>query len=904
MPEQLFAIDAYAHIYQFFYAIKGLTGPDGEPVNALYGFARMVQKLRDEYKPDYLLVALDGPGKPERCDLYEPYKADRPPMPYPLQRQVPLIKQFLDVEDIPHPMMVGQEADDILATTAERAAADGIDTVIVTTDKDAEQLISDHTRVLHLHKNREIMLDPEALKEQKGIEPWQVVEVMSLAGDTTDNIPGVPGIGPKTAQKLIRQFGNVDNLYKNIDQVSGEKTRQNLLEHREDVEMARKLVVLRRDLPLDLDWEECRDRTADPEAVDRFYRAVGFQSLRKSNPAPPTQGALFEAREPATIESSDKDYSTVTTLDGLRELVETLLKQDRLAVDLETTSLRPRRARIVGLSFSWRPNQGVYVATGGPAGAEVCPVEEALNVLRPVLEGQKPRKLGQNLKYDMGVLKNHGIQLAGLACDAMVASYLLKPASRSHGLDALSRLYLNYRPVKIEELIGSGRDQISMDRVPVEKVSPYACEDADLALQLCDLLTDRLKEQDLWSLFVELELPLVPVLTDMEWRGIAVDTERLAGLSEEFAEKLEGLEAQIHEEAGEEFNVNSPQQLSTVMFEKMGLPPPRGAKRTTGYSTAHDVLDDLKADHPIARHVLQYRELSKLKSTYADALLDLVNPRTGRVHASFNQTITATGRLSSSDPNLQNIPVRTALGRRIRSAFVPGGEDMSLLSADYSQVELRVMAHCSGDPALSSAFHEGRDIHRFVAAQINDVPEDEVTDLMRQQAKAVNFGIIYGLSPYGLSNQIDVPVEEAEQFIQAYFERYPRVKEFIGRTVDGARRKGYVQTLAGRRRTIEGIRGTGASRSAAERIAVNTVIQGSAADLMKRAMIHIHGELPGVCPRAAMLLQIHDELVFEAPDQEMDEVRRFVKRKMEGALELDVPLAVDAAVGKNWAEAK
>ncbi len=904
MPEQLFAIDAYAHLYQFFYAIKGLTGPDGEPVNALYGFARMVEKLREEYSPDYLLVAFDGPGPPQRRQLYDAYKAGRPPMPDLLERQLPLIEQFLDMQDVPHPMLEGHEADDILATAAARAASRGINTTIVTTDKDAEQLVSDHTRVLHLHKDREVLLDPQKLKEQKGIEPWQVVEVMALAGDTTDNIPGVPGIGPKTALKLIRQFGNVENLYDNIEEVSGEKTRQNLIEHREAVELARRLVVLRRDLPLELNWERCRDGTADPEAVDRFYRAVGFRSLRRDSSPPPTQGALFAAREPETIQSGDKDYSTVATVAELRELADTLRQQRRLAVDLETTSLRPRRARIVGFAFSWRPNQGVYVPTFGPPEARTCPVGEALNILRPLLEGTRPRKVGQNLKYDMAVLKNHGVELGGVACDSMVASYLLRPAGRSHGLDALAERYLNYRPVKIEELIGTGRDQITMDRVPVEEVAPYACEDADLALQLCGLLDDKLKEQDLWTLFAELELPLVPVLADMEWRGIAVDAERLALLSEEFADKLKELETRIHREAGEEFNVNSPQQLSTVMFEKMELPPPRGARRTTGYSTASDVLNGLKAEHPIARYVLQYRELSKLKSTYADALLEMVNPETGRVHASFNQTITATGRLSSSDPNLQNIPVRTPLGRRIRSAFVPGGEDMSLLSADYSQVELRVMAHCSGDPALSGAFHENRDIHRFVAAQVNGVSEDEVTDRMRQQAKAVNFGIIYGLSPYGLSKQIDVPVEEAEQFIQAYFERYPRVKQFIGKTVDAARRDGYVRTLAGRKRTIEGIRGTGAARSAAERIAVNTVIQGSAADLIKRAMIHIHRGLPQVSSRAAMLLQIHDELVFEAPDEQMEEVRRFVTEKMEGALELDVPLAVDVAAGKNWAEVK
>lgn len=908
MAEKLFAIDAFCHIYQFYYAIKGLTGPDGEPVNAVYGFARMLQKLETEYSPDYLVVAFDGPGKPERAEVFEDYKANRKPMPEALERQIPLIEELLEVHNVPRLSAENQEADDVLATLATRAAEHGLHTVIVTTDKDAEQLISERVSVLHLHKDRQEMLDPEALEQKKGVRPDQVVEAMALSGDTSDNIPGVPGIGPKTAFDLIRRYGSVDGVYEHLEEISGPKTRERLAEHRDDVRLARELVTLDRDVALQIEWGECRLGGARPEQIRRFYRALGFHSLIEQDPDPaPTaaQASLFPAAsEPlADREALAKDYRAVTELDDLRSVAREMSHQQLIAVDLETTSLQPRKAHIVGFAFSWAPDQAVYVPVRAPGGGH-CSEQQALAVLRPLLEGASPAKTGQNLKYDIAVLKGVGIELGGLAGDAMVASYLLSPADRSHGLDALARRHLNYDTVKIDTLIGSGADQTTMDRVPIERVTPYACEDADVALQLSERLTRELREEDLHELFTELELPLIPVLAAMEWRGIRVDTDHLRTMSEQFERQLTSLEQSIWQEAGKEFNVNSPQQLSAVMFEDMGLPVPRGRRTQTGYSTASDVLEGLKGEHRVAELVLQYRELSKLKSTYADALLQMVNPDTGRVHCSFNQTVTATGRLSSSDPNLQNIPVRTPLGRRIRAAFVPGEQDMSLLSADYSQVELRIVAHCSGDPALRRAFAEDRDIHCFVAAQVHGVPEDEVTPAMRQQAKAVNFGIIYGQTPYGLSRALGIPTGEAEQFIAGYFERYPKVREFIGQTIDRARQFGYVKTLAGRKRRIEGIRSRGASRSAAERIAVNTVIQGSAADLIKRAMIRIHRELPQVSPRAAMLLQIHDELVFEVPDAKLETVREFVAASMTEALKIDVPLKVDTADGKNWAETK
>jgi len=930
MAKTLFVVDAYAHIYQFFYAIRGLTSPDGEPVNAVYGFARMLEDLRRKYKPDYMAVAFDGPGGLVRSGIYQDYKANRPPMPDDLQRQLPLIHELLQALGIAEISAPGQEADDLLGAMAQQAAEREIDTVIVTTDKDAEQLISEHTRVLHVHKDREIMLDPAALKQEKGIEPWQVVEVMALAGDTTDNVPGVPGIGPKTALKLIQQFGSVQNLYTRLEEVKSENLRAKLEAHRKDVEVAAKLVRLNCNIPLERNIEDCAVPPAEPTKANEFYRALGFGSLLREETAgtaraaaargeagarpaaaPGKQGSLFteDTGEPGeaaleSFESLAKDYSIITSLAELGHLVETLEGQEVIAVDTETTSLQPRDAKLVGLSFSWRDHQGAYVATLGPAGEAFCPVDEALRTLKPILEAESPAKVGQNLKYDIAVLKSHGVSLAGLRCDAMVASYLLQPSTRSHNLDALARRHLGYRTVKIEELIGKGARQITMDQVPVGKVGPYSCEDADVSFQLCRKLLEELRKNDLRDLFERLELPLVPVLADMEWVGVRVDVAQLEAISTEFAEKLAELERNIFREAGREFNINSPQQLSEVLFEKMGLPAPRGGRRTTGYSTASEVLEALRSDYVIADLLLQHRELDKLKSTYADALVAMVNSRTGRVHTSFNQTVTATGRLSSSDPNLQNIPVRTSLGRRIRRAFVAGADDWSLLSADYSQIELRMVAHFSGDPALRKAFEEDRDIHRVVAAQVNGVPEAEVTDEMRQHAKAVNFGIIYGLSPYGLSRQIGIATEEAEQFIANYFARYPKVKEFIDQTIAQARRDGSVRTLAGRRRKIEGLHTCGATRRAAERIAVNTVVQGSAADLIKLAMIEIHRGLPAVSSRGRMLIQIHDELVFEAPDDELEAVTRFVTDKMSGALELEVPLKVAVAAGKNWADAK
>lgn len=916
MPEQFFLIDAHAHIYQAFYAIKGLTGPDGAPVNAVYGFARLLRKIMRDYDPDYLAVAFDPEGEVFRHEIYDEYKATRKPMPEALQQQIPVIKEMLKAWTIPVLMRDNYEADDVLCAAAQDAAEEGIEAVIVTTDKDVEQVINDKISVLHLHKNREELLDEEGLEEKKGIEPWQMVEMMALAGDNSDNIPGVYRVGPKTAAKLIQQFGSVDKLYENLDQVSGDALRERLSENRDKVELSRELVTINTDFGLDVDFEQCEVQNGNTPELVKFFRALGFESLiEDDDPTPASaqarttmnQGQLFEPGTGPTTKEYDRNeaaYSTLRSLEDVRALADTLREKAPFAIDLETTSLDPHHADIVGIAFSWQPGQGVYVATGGPDGEEVCPVEKTLELLGPIIEDPDVGKIGQNLKYDMLVLKGYGVELEGIVNDTMIASYLLNPSERTHGLDDLAQRHLNYKNISITEILGKGKNQKTMDQVPVQRVSPYACEDTDIALQLSRVLKKQLEENELLDVFREMELPLIPVLARMEWHGIKIDQDHLRRVSREFDDELKKLEQKIYSEAGTEFNVNSPQQLSDVLFDHLGLPTPRGKKTTTGYSTARDVLEKLAGDHPIARYMLKYRKLSKLKSTYADALLEIVDSSTSRLHTSFNQTGTATGRLSSKDPNLQNIPVRTAMGRRIRKAFVPSEGGMLILGADYSQVELRVLAHCSGDETLRGAFQDGRDIHRFVAAQINDVPEEEVTSEMRDRAKAVNFGIVYGQTPYGLSGQLGISVPEARTFIERYFERYPRVREFIGQTVDRARKNGFVRTLSGRRRRITGIRGSGTVRSAAERVAVNSVIQGTAADMIKMAMITIDRELPGVSQRSALLVQIHDELLFEVPESDLEPVREFVVNEMKSAMDLSVPIEVDVASGTNWEEAK
>ena len=898
MPEKLFLIDGHAHLYKAFYAIRRLTSPDGRPTNAVYGFTAMLLKILREQKPDYIAAVFDTPGPTFRHEAFEAYKAQRKPMPDELQPQIPLIKDIVRAAAVPVLEMEGYEADDIIGTLARRGSAQGLDVFIATGDKDALQLLDDHVRLFDTRLGSEYT--QADLASDKGIRPDQVVDMMALSGDTSDNVPGVGGIGPKTALKLIQEYDNLENVLEHAHQVSGKTLQKRLAEGTDVAELSRSLVTIDTNVPVDIEFEACRPAEPDTDTLRDIFSDLGFNKLLADLGG---EAATAEAAEPQLVGRGQVAYHTVLTTEELDRLVDSLTGQDRIAVDLETTSQYPMKAEIVGFSFAWKAREATYVPVAAPLGTKVLPRDRVLEALRPVLESADIQKIGQNIKYDYVVLRNAGVEMRGIAFDSMVAAYLLDPERRRYNLDELALGYLGFRKIPTSDLIGKGRSRITMDRAPLDKVAEYACEDADTVVRLFEALSPELEKAGLAGLARDLEFPLIVVLAEMEYSGIKVDASALADISEQLNESIESIAAEIHEASGEEFNIDSPKQLSAVLFGKLGMPPAKKTK--TGYSTDAGVLEELACRYPIAARIAQYRALKKLKGTYADALPKMIHPRTGRVHTSFNQTMTATGRLSSSDPNLQNIPVRTEEGREIRRAFVPGGPDQVLLSADYSQIELRVLAHLSGDEALRDAFLADLDIHAFVAAEVHGVGIDDVDSEMRRRAKAVNFGIIYGLTPYGLSKGIGVSVGEARQFIDAYFARYRRIREFIDSTLEVAREQGYVTTLFERRRYLPTINSRNdVERKFAERMAVNAVIQGTAADMAKVAMNRIHRRISSEHRPSTMLLQIHDELVFELPERAVEAERQMIETEMTGAARLDVPVKVNVGVGHNWLELK
>ncbi|MBM4091707.1 MAG: DNA polymerase I [Planctomycetes bacterium] len=912
----VYVLDAFSLIYQVFHALPEMTGPSGQPVGAMYGFLRDVVEILDRKRPDYMICAMDSPGKTFRHGAFEAYKADRPPMPADLELQIPNIGRFLAALAIPVVSEEGYEADDLLATIARMVERMGGTCVLVTSDKDCRQLISDRTAVYNIRKDE--LIDAAALQQMWGIRPDQVVDLQALWGDSTDNVPGVPGIGQKTASQLLGEFGTLEGIYARIDEVKGKK-REQLEQNREAAFLSRQLVRLADDVPIEIDWPAARRGGFDTRLLQELGAEFGFRGLimrvagrglqlpdasrESSDRTVATPGAVAADRR--DNQALAESYRTVATEESLAELVTELSRQSRVSVDTETTSTMPRRAELVGLSLAWQAGSAVYLPVRAPAGEPRLSEHRVLEQLRPVLEDPRIAKIGQNLKYDVIVLRNAGVALRGLAFDTMVADYLLAPGERSHGMDDLAKRYLGLETIKIRELIGTGRSQRRMDEVPVALVTAYASQDADIPLRLADVLARRLHDAGLHHLFCSLEMPLIDVLADMEHHGIALDVARLEQLSVHYGRRMDELEREVHEMAGGAFNLDSPRQLAKVLFEDFGLPV---LKRTqTGPSTDASVLSQLAVTHELPARILEYRQLAKLKSTYVDALPALVHPRTGRVHTSFKQDVAATGRLSSTDPNLQNIPVRTPEGREIRAAFVAGEPGWRLLCADYSQIELRVLAHCSHDETLLQAFADERDIHAQVASEVHGVPLAEVTGAMRRAAKAINFGVIYGQSASGLASALGIAKEEAARFIDAYFRQYPGVDRFIERTLAEARKNGYVGTLMGRRRAVTGIRpGAGGDaarqRNLPERVAVNTVIQGSAADLIKQAMIRVHGAMGSRRMRARMLLQIHDELVFEAPGDELDDLAALVVTEMGAAGDLAVPLKVDVKTGVNWAD--
>ncbi|MBX6313281.1 MAG: DNA polymerase I [Isosphaeraceae bacterium] len=884
----LYILDAYSLIFQVFHAIPLMTGPAGQPTHAVFGIFRDLLNLRNNSKPHTPAPVIDGGGPVFRSEIYAEYKAQRKEMPEDLTPQIPVIQRLFAAFGIPVLIEPGYEADDVIATLARQGAERGLDVYLCTADKDARQLLNDHIRIYNLRKDQ--VLDADGLWADWGVRPDQVVDLLALTGDAVDNVPGVPGIGLKTGAKLLQEFGTLDHLLDCVDQVAGTKRQENLRAFAETARRARQLIALRDDLPLKIDWEELRADGYDAKALKALCVECGFHRFLDE--------IVDEAKPPEASWGTDA-YQIIDTPEKLRLFLAELERQPKFSVDTETTSPDPLRADLVGLSFCWGEGVAFYLPVRGPAGSRVLDPSATLEALRPALTDPAVEKVGQNLKYDMLVLKRAGLEIAGPVTDTMVLSYLLESGERNHNLDELARRYLDHTMIPITALIGKGKAQIGMDQVEIPKVAAYAGEDAEAAWRLEAILAPKVKAEGLWDLYADLERPLIAILAEMEAVGVKVDVERLRQLSADFARRLEGIKAEIFALAGHEFHIGSGPQLRRVLFEELGLPV---AKKTPKGepSTDAEVLEALAARHPLPALIVRHRQLEKLKSTYLDALATLAH-EDGRVHASFNQVVTATGRLSSSDPNLQNIPVRTEEGRQIRQAFVPGFPGWSLLTADYSQIELRILAHYSQDPALVRAFAEDRDIHTAVAARIFNVPESQVDAAQRRVAKTVNFGVIYGLSPFGLASRLGISQAEAAAFIETYFQDYPGVEAFIDRTRALAQQTGRVETILGRRRAISGIKNTtGRTLNLAERTAVNTVIQGSAADLIKRAMLLVDRGLREAGLKGRMLLQIHDELVFETPDAEIPRLAALVHRAMTTALTLSVPLKVDLATGPNW----
>ena len=895
---EIYVIDSFALIYQLFFALPPMSGPSGQPVGAVHGYARDLIELIESKNPTHVIAVFDPPGEVFRHEFYPEYKANRDPMPDDLRNQIPNIKRILKAMGIAMLEVPNFEADDVMATVAHQIAQAGGNAYLVTSDKDCRQLLSDNVKMYNIRKDT--LFEASDLMDTWGIRPEQVVDFQSLVGDSVDNVPGVQQIGPKTATALLAEFGDLEGVLENAHTVKAKNRRENLMNGRDDAMLSRRLVELDRHVDVEIDWRAAQIGGMDYESVEQLCDEFGFRRLkdRLLNADVETAPAVWEC-----------EYVLVESLEQLQDLLSQITRDHLLSIDTETTSVRASETELVGYSFAWEEGKAYYVPVKSREQDLQLDADAVRDAMKVVLEDPQIKKVGQNLKFDMVVLRNHGIRMQGLYFDTLVAHYLLQPGVRNHKLETLSQRYLNHKAGSFEELCGKGKKQITIDQAPLDLVTHYAAEDADVVLRLVGKFESQIDEQELTSLLHDLELPLIEVLVEMESNGIRVDTELLHSMSARFAVRLETLRSDIHQVAGGEFNIDSPKQLSKVLFEDLGLPVIKKTK--TGASTDAEVLKQLSAMDvgELPGLVMEYRQIAKLKSTYVDALPKLVNPETSRVHSAFNQDVAATGRLSSADPNLQNIPIRSEEGRQIRAAFVPPEDGWNLLAADYSQVELRVLAHFSGDETLQQAFIDDQDIHKKVAAEVYDVSLDEVTSEMRSNAKAVNFGVIYGQSAFGLAKSLGISKGEAADFIDAYFEQYPGVERFMLDTLAQAHREKSVSTIRGRRRPVSDVRNPDTlkdkrQRNLSERIAINTVIQGSAADIIKIAMLEVLNRLETEAFRSRLLLQIHDELVFEVPDEELEQLEQMVREEMAGAADLSVPLKVDINVGKNWAECK
>ena len=918
-------VDGSSYLFRAFHGLPPLTNSKGQDTGAIYGVVNMLKSLIKQYNPTHMAVIFDAKGKTFRDDIYKEYKANRPPMPDELRSQIEPLHAIIKAMGLPVIVESGVEADDVIGTLAKHATEKGIDTLISTGDKDMAQLVNEHVTLINTMTNQ--LMDVEGVNTKFGIPPELVIDFLALKGDKVDNIPGVPGVGDKSAQALLNGIGGIDDIYKNLDKIAdlsfrGSKSMAaKMQEYEEQARLSYTLATISIDLDLDYDVEALMPCQADNEQLRDLFAEYEFKrwhaevsaliaggdtSAANANTNEEKSDSAEESEQSESVEIDKSKYETVLEEERFNAWVSKLEKAELIAFDTETTSLNYMDAELVGVSFCIEEGEAAYVpvAHDYPDAPAQLSREFVLDALKPILESDTVIKVGQHIKYDKNVLANYDITLNGIGFDTMLESYVLNSTAQRHDMDSLALAYLGHKTIHFEEIAGKGAKQLTFNQISLEEAGPYAAEDADITLRLHNAIWTKLKEiPELKNLLIDVEVPLACVLSRMEQEGVLIDSQRLRQQSQDLATRIAELESEVHEEAGEPFNLGSTKQLQHVLFEKMSLPiikkTPKGAP-----STSEDVLQELALEYPLPKKIMEYRGLTKLKNTYTDKLPKMINHRTGRVHTSYHQAVTATGRLSSTDPNLQNIPIRNEEGRRVRQAFVPR-EGNKFVAADYSQIELRIMAHLSGDKGLLDAFAHGKDIHKATAAEVFGVPLDEVTTEQRRSAKAINFGLIYGMSAFGLSKQLNIPRNEAQKYMDLYFERYPGVLEYMDSTRESAKEKGYVETVFGRRLYLPDIKASnGARRKGAERAAINAPMQGTAADIIKMAMIKVDDWIRKTASDdVTMMMQVHDELVFEIKEDKVETYVSTITALMESAATLNVPLVVEAGVGENWDEA-
>ena len=888
----LILVDGSSYLYRAFHALPPLTSSKGQPTGAIKGVVAMLKKLVEDYQPEHMAVVFDAKGKTFRDDLYPEYKANRPPMPDDLKAQIKPLHLLIQELGFPIVEIEGVEADDVIGTLAHQAAEQGIETIISTGDKDMAQLVNEHVSLVNTMNNTH--MDIQGVVDKFGIPPELIIDYLTLIGDTVDNIPGVPKVGPKTAVKWLKEYGSLEGIKVNADKIKG-KVGENLRASLEQLPLSYQLATIKVDLALEKGPKDYNLQAPDEKALIARYKELEFKAWLEE---------LLGGGKGGTQESVN-DYQTILDEKSFDEWLEKLQQASLFAFDTETTSLNYMQAELVGFSFSVKPGEAAYLPVGHdyPGAPEQLSLNQVLEKLKPLLEDPRKFKVGQNLKYDSHILFRYGVELQGIRFDTMLESYVLDSTASRHDMDSLALKYLGHRTIHFEDIAGKGAKQLTFNQIPLEQAAPYAAEDAEITLRLHNTLYPKLQvEESLLSVYENIEMPLVPILTKVEENGALIDAENLRMQSQKLGKEIQKLEQEAYKIAGEEFNLGSPKQLGVILYEKLEIPiikkTPKGQP-----STAEPVLQELSHDYPLPKIILEHRSFSKLKSTYTDKLPELIDSNTGRIHTSYHQAVTATGRLSSSDPNLQNIPVRSQAGREIRTAFI-AKEGNCILAADYSQIELRIMAHLSADAGLLEAFHKGLDIHKATASEVFETSIEEVSADQRRSAKAINFGLIYGMSAFGLARQLDIGRNEAQQYIEQYFARYPGVRDYMDNTRALAANQGYVETLFGRRLYLPEINASnGMRRQAAERTAINAPMQGTAADIIKRAMIAVDKWLEESGINAKMVMQVHDELVLEVEQSQVEEVSGQLKSLMASAATLDVPLVVDVGVGKNWEEA-